>query len=93
MCAASSAVCHVCIFGHDTSGCARNKAILQPNIEHHRSYRCVELEVLAIRSLGDVQVSQEEALYGGSQHVFDCVDGISEQGKEMNDYCVIYRSE
>ena len=57
---------------------------------HHRSYYCVELEILAIRSLGDVQVSQEKALYGGSQHVFDCVDGVSEQGKEMSERTLVH---
>ena len=39
---------------------------------------------MAIRGLGDVQVSQEEALYGGPEYVLDCLDGVSEQGKEMN---------
>ena len=44
---------------------------------------------MAIRGLGDVQVSQKEAIYGGSQHVLDCVDGISEQGEEMSERACI----
>ena len=93
MCAASSTVCDVCDFGHDTSGCAGDQTVVRPNIEHHWSYHCVELEVLAIRGLGDIQVSEEETLHGGSEHVFDCVDGVSEQGKELSGHwwCLLSR--
>ena len=86
MCTAAPAICDVCIFGHDKSSCAGNQTVMRPNFEHHRTDRCIELEVLAICGLGDVQVSQEEPLYGVTQSMFHCVDGLSQQGEEVNDY-------
>lgn len=80
---ATPAVRDVCFSGYDESSCERDQTILWKNLEYSRTYNCVELEILAVCCLGDFQVPQEEALYGGSQFVLDCVDRLSQQGKKI----------